>query len=63
MHGVPGLKHGLHAPRAAALHETKMPAVIARHQLEDDARFPLPAKAEHDALVRPVQTELLSGAR
>jgi hypothetical protein len=60
---VAGLKHGLHAPRAAALYETKMPAVLARHQLEDDARLPLPAKAEHNPLIRPVQTELPSGTR
>ena len=54
LHGVAGLEDGLQRLRAPAMDEPEMAAVLARHQLEDDARLAVLARAEHDAFVGPL---------
>ena len=50
---VAGLQHRLLLARTAAAHQAEMAAMRARHHLEDDAGFAVPAGAEDDAFVAP----------
>jgi hypothetical protein len=54
------LQHRLLLARAAAMDEAEMAPVIAGHQFEDDARFAVPARAEHDAVIRPLHPAALA---
>src|SRR5690606_28908464 len=50
---VAGLQYRLLLARAPTAHEAEMPAMRARHHLEDGAGFAMPAGAENDSLVAP----------
>ena len=53
-HAIADLQHRLHARAEAAAHHAEMAAMLARHQLEDAARLPVPFHAEHDAFIGPL---------
>src|SRR5262249_21299802 len=51
---IAGLQDRTHARARPAPHQTEMAAVLARHQLEDGARLPVPPHAQHDAFITPL---------
>src|SRR5665647_1137506 len=52
--GIAGLQNRLHARAVAAAYQTEMAAMLARHQLEDGARLPVPLDADYDAFIGPL---------
>ena len=58
LHDVAGLQNRLESLRAPAMDEAEMAAVLAGHQLEDDARLAVLADAEHDAFIGPLHDGL-----
>src|SRR5262249_59602 len=53
-HPIPWLQDRTQPATRAAPHQTEMAPVLARHQLEDGARLPLPPRAQHNALIAPL---------
>src|SRR5271166_4614469 len=51
---IAGLQDRLHARAEASAHQSEVAAVLARHQLEDGARLPVPLDADHDAFIGPL---------
>src|SRR5665647_594093 len=51
---IAGLQNRLHARAVAAAHQTEMAAMLARHQLDDGARLPVPLDADYDAFIGPL---------
>ena len=54
---LPVWRTGLSLARAPAMDEAEMPAVVAGHHFEDDARLAVLARSQNDALIRPVHEE------
>ncbi len=48
------LQHAAQPRAGAAAHQAEMPAVLARHQFENDARLAMALDAEHDAFIGPL---------
>ena len=53
-HGIARLQNRLEPRTEAAAHKTEMAAMLARHQLEDGIRLPVPFDAQHDAFIDPL---------
>jgi hypothetical protein len=56
-HAVAALEDGPEPSRAPAVHEAEMPAMVAGHHFEDDARLAVLAGSQNDALISPVHEE------
>jgi hypothetical protein len=52
--GVARLQHPAQTRARTAAHQAKMPAVLARHQFENDARLAMALDAEHNAFIGPL---------
>ena len=50
---LPGCSDGLHAPRGAATHQSRMTAMLAGQRLDDGARFAMRPRGKHDGIVVP----------
>src|SRR6476619_3965228 len=51
---VARLQDGFETRACAAAHHAQMPAVRARHQVEDGIRLPVPLRAQHDRVIGPL---------
>ena len=51
---VSRLQHRPHPAAGPAVHQTEMSTVLARQELQDRVRFPVPPGAEHDPFVGPL---------
>src|SRR5260370_20412014 len=52
-HRVAGLQHRAQPRAPPSPHEAEMPAMLARHRLDDGIRLAVAPSAEHDRLVGP----------